>query len=197
MAYYHGLLQARSLLSKWKALLWVEPGDGSGDRFRFTFPRTSVITDYHLIDSSGMALAVPRHSVDDVVPASGVHIDSDQGGSSALYCGSRIPVCRIDELAADELNAGGAGDHMIVLGLAEKRIGIMSDGPGRKVEGLIEQVTENGWASLSRRLLHIGEKEFPVLDVQLVLDRSGLVQGYEEDAGETGSWVEEVAEVIQ
>ena len=83
----------------------------------------------------------------------------------------------------------------MIIGMAEKRIGILSDGPGRKVEGLIEQVTENGWASLSRRLLHIGEREFPVLDVQLVIDRYSFVQGFEEEMGETGSWVDEVVTI--
>ena len=197
MAYYHGLLQARGLLRKWGALLWVEPGEGSEDRFRFTFPRTSVITDYHLIDSAGMTFAVPKHGVDGVIDLSHVRIDSDQGGRSVMYGGSRIPVCRIDELAADELRAGSDGDHVVVLGLAEKRIGIMSDGPGRKVEGLIEQITENGWASLSRCLLHIGEREFPVLDFQLMLDRYSMVQGLEDEEGGSGSWVDEVAEVNQ
>ena len=195
MAYYHGLLQARGLLRKWGALLWVEPGDGSEDRFRFTFPRTSVITDYHLIDSAGMTFAVPKHSVDNVVDLSRIQIDSDQGGRSVRQGSSRIPVCRIDELAADELGAGSEGNHVVIIGMAEKRIGILSDGPGRKVEGLIEQVTENGWASLSRRLLHIGEREFPVLDVQLVIDRYSFVQGFEEEMGETGSWVDEVVTI--
>jgi hypothetical protein len=194
MAYYHGLLQARTLLRKWGALLWVEPGDGSEDRFRFTFPRTSVITDYHLIDSADMTFAVPKHSVDSVIDCAHIQIDGDQGGRSVKNDGSRIPVCRIDELAADELGAGPEGDHVVILGLAEKRIGILSDGPGRKVEGLLEQVTENGWASLSRRLLHIGEREFPVLDVQLVIDRYSWVQGFEEEMEETGSWVDEVVE---
>ncbi len=198
MAYYHGLLQARGLLRKWGALLWVEPGEGSEDRFRFTFPRTSVITDYHLIDSAGMTFVVPKHGVDTVIDLSHARIDSDQGGKSVMYDGSRIPVCRIDELAADKLNAGAEGDHVVVLGLAEKRIGILSDGPGRKVEGLIEQITENGWASLSRRLLHIGEREFPVLDFQLMLDRYSLVQGLEDEEGGAGSWVDdEVVEVNQ
>ncbi len=197
MAFYHGLLQARGLLRKWGALLWVEPCEGSEDRFRFTFPRTSVITDYHLIDSAGITVAVPKHGVDGVIDLSHARIDSDQGGRSVMYGGSRIPVCRIDELAADELDVGSEGDHVVVLGLAEKRIGILSDGPGRKVEGLIEQVTENGWASLSRRLLHIGEREFPVLDFQLVLDRYGWILGLDDEAGEPGSWVDEVAEVNQ
>ena len=197
MAYYHGLLQARGLLRKWGALLWVEPGEGSEDRFRFTFPRTSVITDYHLIDTGGMSFAVPKHGVDGTVDISSVRIGSDQSGRSLMYGGSRIPVCRLDELAADELRACSDGDHVVILGLAEKRIGIMSDGPGRKVEGLIEQVTENGWASLSSRLLHIGEREFPVLDAQLVIDRYSWVLGLEDDEEETGSWVDDVAEVNQ
>jgi hypothetical protein len=197
MAFYHGLLQARSLLRKWGALLWVEPDEGREDRFRFTFPRTSVITDYHLLDSAGMTFAVPRHGVDGVVDLSGKPLGRDKTGMSVMYDGAMIPVCRIDELAADELRAGSEGDHVVVIGLAEKRIGLMSDGPGRKVEGLIEQVTENGWASLSRRLLHIGEREFPVLDFQMILDRYQIVQGLGEEEGEPGSWVDEVVGVNQ
>jgi hypothetical protein len=135
--------------------------------------------------------------VDGVVDLSGKPLGREKTGMSVMYDGARIPVCRIDELAADELRAGSEGDHVVVIGLAEKRIGLMSDGPGRKVEGLIEQVTENGWASLSRRLLHIGEREFPVLDFQMILDRYQIVQGLGEEEGEPGSWVDEVVGVNQ
>jgi chemotaxis protein histidine kinase CheA len=194
MAYYHGLLQARGLLRKWGALLWVEPGDGSEDRFRFTFPRTSVITDYHLIDSTGTTVAVPKHGVDSVIDLSRIQTENDQGGRFVRFGRSRIPLCRIDEIATDELGMESEGDHAVIIGHAEKRIGILTDGPGKKVEGLLEQVTENSWASVSRRLLHIGEREFPILDVQMVLDRYGRVQGLDEEIGETGSWVDEVVE---
>jgi hypothetical protein len=191
VAYYHGLLQGRGLLRKWGALLWVEPGDDCEDRFRFTFPRTSVITDYHLIDSAGMTFAVPKHGVDSVIGISAIQMDGGSGGRAARIGGSRIPVCRMDELAADELGAGSEGDHVVIIGLAEKRIGIISDGSGRKVEGLIEQLTDSDWASLSRLTLHIGEREFPVLDVGLVLERYNWLQGLEEGVEETGSWVDE------
>jgi hypothetical protein len=194
MAYYHGLLQTRGILRRWGALLWVEPCDGSGDRFRFTFPRTSVITDYHLIDSAGTTFVVPKHSVDSVIELSQIQVEGDVGNRFIRNSGLRIPFCRIDEIAADELGASHDGDHVVVLGLAEKRIGILSDGPGRKVEGLLEQVTEKSGASLTRRMLHIGEREFPILDVQLVIDRYSLVFGLEKELGETGSWVDEMVE---
>lgn len=188
MAYYQGLLKARSLLSKWGALVWVEPGGEGGERFRFTFPRTTALTDYQLFDAAGMTFAVPRHGVDCLVKTEDVKLVGEGGGRWAILGGRRIPVCRLDELAADEIAAVDGGDHLLIIGLAEKRLGIYADGPGHKVEGLIEQVTENGWASLSRRLLHMGEREHPVLDVNLLLDRYVWLQGPGNNAGETGSW---------
>lgn len=193
VAFYHGLLKARALLRKWGALLWVEPAEGREGRFKFTFPRTSVITDYHLLDASGVTLAVPRHAVDSVVPAEEVLMSHDGGGRYIELSGMRIPVCRVDELAADEVEASPDGDTLVILGLAEKRMGIFSDGRGHRVEGIIDQLTEGEWASLTRRILHIGESEYPVLDCGLLLARLCWYQGMNEKVDVPGSWVDEAA----
>jgi hypothetical protein len=74
--------------------------------------------------------------------------------------------------------------------LAERRLGLFAKGDGHKVEGIIEQLTNGNWASLSGRILHVGEKEYPVLDVQLLLDRFVWLQSEGSDVGEPGSWVD-------
>lgn len=188
MAYYQGLRQARPLLGKRGGLLWVEPGGEGGERFRFTFPRTTVLTDYHLLDAAGMTFAVQRQSVESVLRRTGIALCSDGGLRYLEHGGRTIPVCSIGELAADEIASGDEGDHIVVVGTAEKRLGICSNGPGHKIEGLIEQVTDDRWGALSKRLLHMGEKEYPVLDIDLLLERYAVIQGLVGDDGQTGSW---------
>lgn len=190
LAYYQGLLRARPLLSRRGGLLWVEPGGEGGERFRFTFPRTTVLTDYHLIDAAGRTFAVQKQSVDSVLQMSRKILSEDGGLKYLTAAGKRIPVCAMDELAADELSSDDGGDHIVVVGVAEKRLGICSNGQGHKVEGLIEQVTDDGWASLSRRLLHMGEREYPVLDIDLLLERYAVIQGLVGEEEETGSWAD-------
>jgi len=46
------------------------------------------------------------------------------------------------------------------LGLADKRVGLLVDGPARAVECVADQVTEDAWAGVAKRALHIGEEEF-------------------------------------
>ncbi|MDD3642479.1 MAG: hypothetical protein PHQ19_03340, partial [Candidatus Krumholzibacteria bacterium] len=191
MAYYQGLLRVRPLLCRRGGLLWVEPGGEGGERFRFTFPRTTVLTDYHLIDAAGRTFAVQKQSVESVIPLSQGVVNSDGGLRYLQLAGKRIPVCSMDELAADEIASDEEGDHIVIVGVAEKRLGICSNGQGHKVEGLVEQVTDDGWASLSRCLLHMGEREYPVLDVDLLLERYAVIQGLVGEEGEALSWTGE------
>jgi hypothetical protein len=188
MAYYQGLRRVRPLLFRRGGLMWVEPGGEGGERFRFTFPRTTMLTDYHLLDAAGSTFAVQRQSVESVIPLSRAVMHADGGLRHIQLAGKRIPVCAMDELAADELASQKEGDHIVVVGVGEKRLGICSNGQGHKVEGLIEQVTEDGWASLSRRLLHMGEREYPILDIDLLLERYAVIQGLVGEEEETGSW---------
>lgn len=109
-------------------------------------------------------------------------------------CGTSVPVCTLDELSPEEIDPDSPEERVMVMGLAEKRIGIMISGQPRKVEGIFEQVTEGGWASVSTRSLHIREQEYPIIDAGLVLERFGWMQELDGSMEESGSYIEEEQE---
>lgn len=177
VAYYQGLLNVRSLIDGRGGLLWVEPERGRASRFQFTLPCSSVQTEYLIIAVKGRNLAVPCHCIESVRKADGDGIDSDTNGRYAKVSGVRVPVYGFEEIAAEEVDAGGDNSHLIVVGLAEKRVGLFINDQGKRVGGIKDQLTEGQWASVTKRFFHLGEEEYPVIDVRLVLDKINYLQG--------------------
>jgi hypothetical protein len=191
VAFYRGLLKARGLLKKWKCLLWVEPGGGAEGRFRFTFPRSSVMTDYHLLTASGVSVAIPSRAVDTILDASSMEIKESGSMRHIQHKGENIPVCALGEIAPEEVDISSGDSQIAIIGLAEKRLGIFFDSSGNKVEGIIDQLTGGEWASITRTILNIGETEYPVLEAGLVLDKYSSVMGYGGSLEESGFSIEE------
>ncbi|MBU8921451.1 MAG: hypothetical protein KOO63_06500 [Bacteroidales bacterium] len=191
VAFYKGLLKARGLLKKWSCLLWVEPGGGSEGRFKFTFPRSSVMTDYHLFTASGVSVAIPSRAVETILEASSIEIKESGSMRHIRFEGENIPVCALGEIAPEEVDISNNDMHIAIMGLAEKRLGIFFDSSGKKVEGIIDQLTGGEWASITRAILNIGETEYPVLETGLVLDKYSSVMGYGGSLEESGFSIEE------
>jgi hypothetical protein len=177
IAYYQGLLNVRSLLDARGGLLWVEPERGKVARFQFTMPCSSVQTDYVIIAVKGRDLAVPCHCIESIRKIDGEGIESDANGRFAMVSGMRVPVYGFEEIAAEEIDTGGKNDHLIAIGLAEKRVGLLINDQGRRVGGIKDQLTEGRWASITKQFFHLGEEEYPVVDVRLVLDKISYLQG--------------------
>jgi hypothetical protein len=170
-AYYKGLLCVRGLLERWGGLLWVEPDRAGGERFRFTIPCSVATREYRIIEASGVNLAIPCQSVEDILEPGDDGIVY-RGGDRYIEWGElRIPVYRIDEIAVDQMDACTDGDRIVIVGLAEKRVALFMRGDGSIVEGIADQLTEGNWACLSTRYLHMGEEEYPVLDAKMLLER--------------------------
>jgi len=190
-AFYQCFREVRSRLAEFGSLLWLEPGGGSEGRFMFTLPRTKTKTDYQLFTASGRRLAVPCHAIDTTLGLNTLETARGAGGRHVTLAGVRVPVLAIEEIAVvDEFEASGKPDRILMIGLAEKRIGLLIDGAGRTVDCLADQVTEGAWASLARSILHIGEEEFPVIDAGLVLRMASSLQGIEGGPEEAGTYAD-------
>ena len=190
-AYYPGLLSVRRVLNRCGGLLWVEPDRGRKGRLHFTLPHTTVTTVYRILTVSGTSCAVPAHAVDRIVPYSTLDITGDFPHRQVTLYDMKVPVFGMHELAPEKIDAECELSYIAVIGNAEKRVGIVSEGPGRSTEGVLEQLTEGSWASLIRQYLHHGEEEYPVLDVGLVLRKINYLQGFEGAPEESGSFVGE------
>jgi hypothetical protein len=198
-AFYPSLRSIRSLLEKWGGLLWVEPDTQSGERFRFTLPITSEKTGYLIFPASGRKLAVPCHSMECVLSSAEAPVHEDTRGKYLMMSGTRIPVYGLEELAPDEIETDSKRSFIMIVGVAEKRAGIYTDDEGKRIEGIIDQVTEGEWSSLMKEVLNVGEDEYPILDIRLILKRIGFLQGFDDNLEETGTFVSdaEVAEETQ
>ncbi|HSG28661.1 MAG TPA: hypothetical protein VLA34_09290, partial [Candidatus Krumholzibacterium sp.] len=186
VAVYKGLLKVRGMLKKWGCLLWVEPSGGSEGRFRFTFPRTTVMTDYLLLQEGDARVAIPRRVVEASYESGTLEETAIRGIQHVELDGDKVPVCGLEELATEEIDAPGTGKDIVIVGLAEKRLGLRVSSAGQKVEGIVDQLTGGDWAGLTREVLHIGDVECPVLDVGLVLDKYASALGFEGAMEESG-----------
>jgi hypothetical protein len=199
VAFYPSLRNIRNLLEKWGGLLWVEPDPQSGERFRFTLPITGERIGYLTFPASGSKLAVPCHSVECVLSSAEAPVKEDKRGKYLIMSGTRIPVYGLEDLAPDEIETDSTRSYVMIVGVAEKRAGIYTDNEGTRIEGIIDQVTEGEWSSLMKDVLNVGEDEYPILDVRLVLKRIGFLQGFDDNLEEAGTFVadEEVAEEVK
>lgn len=191
VAFYPSLRSIRSLLEKWGGMLWVEPDTKSGERFRFTLPITGEKTQYLILPASGGRFAIPGHSVECVLSSAEAPVKEDARGSFLMMSGTRIPVYGLEDLAPEEIKTDSERSFVMIVGVAEKRAGIYTDDEGERVDGIIDQVTEGEWSSLMREVLNVGEEEYPILDVRLVLKRIGFLQGFDDNLEEAGTFVEE------
>lgn len=191
VAYYKGLLCVRNLLEYWGGLLRVEPDGGKTGRFHFTLPYTNSMKEYYVFCPSGKKVAVPCHCTDTIVELEGKEVIFHGNCRYFVVNHVKVPVYGLDELAVEEVLTAEDGDHLVVIGLAEKRIGILSNGPVHSVRGVPDQLVEGNWAELTRYYLHVGEEEYPVLDVGAVLAKSDYLQDLEDSFEESGSFAEE------
>jgi hypothetical protein len=194
-AFYPSLRNIRSLLEKRGGLMWIEPDTAKGERFRFTLPITVEKTDYHIFSASGRKLAIPCHSVECVLASEKTDIKTDSLGGYVMISGTRVPVYALEELAPDEIDSKGSHGCVMVIGVAEKRAGIYTDLKGKRMEGVIDQLTEGEWSSLMKEVLNVGEDEYPILDVLLVMKRIAFLQGFEDNLEETGTFVDDGKEI--
>ncbi|UCF04657.1 MAG: hypothetical protein JSV33_12120 [bacterium] len=188
VAYYPSLLNVRRILEMKGGLLWVEPDHGRDGRFHFTLPHMTTVTGYHIFTASGTGLAVPAHAVDYVIRCGEVEITEDSKGHCMNLSDMRIPVLGMEELAPEEVDTEGERGYVTVIGIAEKRVGIFTEDPGRITDGILDQLTAGTWASLTTHHLHLGEEEYPVLDVRMVFEKIDYLQRLNGATEELGSF---------
>jgi hypothetical protein len=169
--FYKNLRRVRKLLGRWGGLLWVEPDSAGGERFRFTLPVSVSRGEHRIIESSGIRLAVPVQSVEALIAPETDGIVHRNGDRYIDHGGRRVPVLHIDELSGEPTDACGGDDRIAVIGLAEKRVGILISDVGTTVEAVSEQLTESDWTCLSTRRLHVGEQEYPILYTSRIMER--------------------------
>jgi hypothetical protein len=189
-AFYQCLREVRPRLESAGSILWLEPGGGNEGRFMFTLPRSRAKTDYLIFTASGKKFAAPRHAVDTTLDAASSGIARGEGCGAVMLSGARVPVFAIDELAAGDLEPEGVPDRILVVGSADRRVGLFMEGAGRVFEAVKEQIIDGSWGSLADGILNIGEEEFPIIDARSVMRAANALLGAEGGPQEPGSYAD-------
>ncbi|MDZ7859397.1 MAG: hypothetical protein U5O15_01785 [Candidatus Krumholzibacteriota bacterium] len=172
-AFYKGLLFVRDILRAWGGLLWVEPGRSKDFRFKFTFPTDGDKTDYHVFKAMGKEICIPLRCMEEAgeFDPDKNEIVFEDGRYYIDFNSKKIQVFGMRELVSEENNSLDESSNIIIVGSAEERIGIFSNGPGYRFEGLKAQHVEESWGSISRYSLQIGDLSCFVLDVPMLFKR--------------------------
>lgn len=189
-AFYQCLRDLRPRLESAGAILWLEPGGGDRARFMLTLPRSRGRTDYLIVTASGTRFAVPRHAIDAVLGVADAELRRMDGCRVLMRGGARVPVYALEELVTEELEEHGSADRILVMGSAERRIGLLVEGAGRAIEGVEEQVTEGSWGAITKGVLHIGEEEYAIIDAGCMLRTAADLMGAEGGLHEAGSYAD-------
>lgn len=186
VAFYKGLLEVKNLLEKIGGLLWVEPDGGERARFRFTHLMTRREGEYCIINASGKEVAILSCNVADILDIDQNQIGGDQAEKYVVVNGTKLPFYSLEELASEKFGSGSTCDKLVVTGLAERRIGILCGGEIKRDICLEEQLIMEDWCDIADQILHVGEREIPVLDAGKILTRADGLRSLGDELKEVG-----------
>jgi len=159
--------------SKLSGMIDIETEVGAGTKFMLTLPITLAIIKALIIESGGGVFAVPLGTVLEIVQVSPDEIETVERREVMAIRDETVPLLRIAQ--AFDLPAEQERERMyvILVGLAEKRLGLVVDGLRGQQEIIIK--------SLGKRLSETpgiaGATELGDNRVVLVLDVESLIEG--------------------
>jgi two-component system chemotaxis sensor kinase CheA len=130
-----GLDVVRANVEALEGRVEVESELGRGTTFRMILPLTLATAQALLVSAGGETLALPLTSIDRILNVGRGEIRTLEGGEVIVVDGRAVPLARLADLL--ELKGGGFGEigpalSVVVLGSADKRVGLL-------VEGLLGQ----------------------------------------------------------
>jgi two-component system, chemotaxis family, sensor kinase CheA len=161
-------------VSKLSGMIDIRSEIGEGTTFALTIPITLAIIKALVVESGGQTFAIPLSSVLEIQQATAGQIETVEGREVMAVRDDTIPLLRISRV----FNLAGQGErdsfHVILVGLAERRLGIIVDSLRDQQEIVIKP--------LGKRLADIpgiaGATELgDRRGVVLVLDVESLIDG--------------------
>ncbi|MFQ5600984.1 MAG: response regulator [Candidatus Krumholzibacteriia bacterium] len=164
---YPGLRRTRPLVEALQGLVWVEPQQVPGCRFRVSLPRATESTAGTIVRVGAHEIALPPSGIDAIHEFSEVRAKQDQAGAFVEIGDTRYPVLHLAfvlrDVSYDELARG----LVVVVGSFERRAAIFASGPVRSTSGERRPGPEGPWAGS----LETPDGRWPLLDVGALLGR--------------------------
>lgn len=168
-----GMDVVKKNVSKLSGMIDIETELGTGTRFTLTLPITLAIIKALIVEAGGQVFAIPLSSVLEILQTTADRLETVETREVMAIREETIPLLRLTkafDLQADQLRTSF---YVILVGLAERRLGLV-------VDGLLDQ-QEIVIKSIGKRLSDIkgiaGATELGNKRVVLVLDVESLIEG--------------------
>lgn len=156
----------------------VESRSGQGAKFSITVPLTLLIVRALIVSESGRSFAIPFNMISENFILKSKEIKSVGGREVFNVRGSYIPIFKLRDLfrffnAGDGLSPGADKGYVVIVGLGEKRAGIVVTAIEGQREVLLKPLTEllgsvpgiAGFTEIDAK------KILPVIDIRDILER--------------------------
>ncbi len=169
-----GMDVVKKNLSKLSGMIDIETESGSGTAFTLTLPITLAIIKALIVEAGGQVFAVPLSSVLEILQTTDDRIETVETREVIALREETVPLIRLTHVFKIPRDTAKSAVYIILVGLAERRLGIV-------VEGLRDQ-QEIVIKPLGKRLsdlpgiagaTELGDKR----GVVLVLDVESLIEG--------------------
>jgi len=190
VSYYQSLREIRNTLEMYEGLLWIEPSGGESGRFRFSVPSTDEIIEFGIVNVDGYRFAIRKSVIDTVLSSGDIAGETLQDRTVDLE-GLAVPVFSISEiLDSGEANGDLKEGKIVVIGLADRRVGLIIDGDVEYRSAKPIQISSNDHGAIVKKVLNLEEEEIPILDTVAVMNRSEYLRCYEMSFSEVEGFAE-------
>ena len=161
-------------VSKLSGMIDIDTELGMGTQFILTLPITLAIIKALVVEAGGEVFAVPLSAVLEIIQATKDQVETVETREVMAIRGETVPLLRLTQAFKLPPKAGNNSFYLILVGLAERRLGIVVDGLRDQQEIVIKPLGKRiseipGIAGATE----LGDKR----GVVLVLDVESLIEG--------------------
>lgn len=167
LGHFPGLRRSSPLVQSLQGLVWVEPADAPGCRFRVALPREMARTAVQVVRIGVHEVALPSAAVEAVYPFDQARVHQDRAGAVVEVGGGRYPLLHLAFVLRDESFDELEREVVLVVGSFERRVALLASGPCKTIQGAVRPRAEAPWLGW----LNAPSGELPLLDVGSLLGR--------------------------
>jgi two-component system chemotaxis sensor kinase CheA len=120
-----GMDVVKKNLSKLSGMIDVETEIGEGSRFTMTLPITLAIIKALIVEAGGQTFAVPLSSVLEIIRTTEDQVETVETREVIAIRNETVPLLRLTEAFMLPVREGRSSLYLIIVGLAERRLGIV------------------------------------------------------------------------